>query len=54
MEINFEEESLNKNRNYFFDEMNMNISEFKEERINKYNKNHKVKINQELFNKEKN
>ena len=52
MEINFEEESLNKNRNYFFDNINMNISEFKEERINKYNKNHKVKINQELFNKE--
>ena len=52
MEINFEEESLNKNRNYFFDNINMNISEFKEERINKYNKNHKAKINQELFNKE--
>ena len=54
MEINFEEESLSKNRNYFYDNINMSISEFKEERINKYNKNHKAKINQELFTKENN
>ena len=52
MDTNREEESSNKNRNFFFDNINMNISKFNKERINGYNKNHKAKINQELFNKE--
>ena len=52
MDINFEEKSLNKKRNYFINDMNMNISEINEERIKKYNKLHKSKINKELFNKE--
>ena len=52
MDINFEEKSLNKKRNYFINDMNMNISEINEERIKEYNKLHKSKINKELFNKE--
>ena len=42
MDINFEEKSLNKKRNYFINDMNMNISEINEERIKEYNKLHNI------------
>ena len=54
MENILEEKYLKRKSGFLINDMNISSSDIAQERINHYNKNRKIKINSELYNKESN
>ena len=54
MENILEEKYLKRKSGFLINDMNINSTDIAQERINHYNKNRKIKINNELYNKESN